>query len=182
MSLLNNKAIEYIFKEVSPNTLHRWVPLLNKAFDKYEINTPRRASSFIAQVGHESGYFRYVKEIWGPTPVQRRYEGRRDLGNTQPGDGKRFMGRGLIQVTGRFNYADCGRYLGLPLLQQPELLEQPENAVNSACWFWHSRNCNSLADMGMFQELTKRINGGLNGYADRYKLYQRATEVIQRDF
>ncbi len=76
-----------------------------------QINTPARAAAFLAQVGHESGQLRYLREIWGPTPAQVRYEGRADLGNAQPGDGKRFMGRGLIQITGRKNYADCGAAL-----------------------------------------------------------------------
>ena len=178
---LQIKQLEYIFKEAPRSRLERWVEPLNKALEKYEINTPRRVSAFIAQIGHESGYLQHVREIWGPTPAQRRYEGRRDLGNIKPGDGRRYMGRGLIQVTGRANYRDCGVYLDLPLIVTPELLEQPDHAVASACWYWNSRNCNALADMGLFQELTKRINGGLNGYADRYKLYQRATEVVFRE-
>lgn len=96
-----------------------WAHPLNAAMQRYGIDTKARQAAFLAQIGHESGRLRYVRELWGPTPAQRRYEGRKDLGNTQPGDGKRFMGRGLIQVTGRANYTTCGQALGLPLLEQP---------------------------------------------------------------
>ncbi len=129
---------------------------------------------FLAQVGHESGQLRYVREI----ASGEAYEGRADLGNTSPGDGVKFRGRGLIQITGRRNYVLASLALGLPLLEKPELLEQDEFACRSAGWFWYNNNLSALADKGLFRLITKRINGGYNGYADRYKLLQRAMEVI----
>ena len=119
-----------------------------------------------------------MKEIWGPTKAQARYEGRADLGNTQPGDGSKFRGRGLIQITGRSNYKTCGEALGLDLITQPELLEKPQHACMSAVWFWATRGLNTLADEGKFDTITSRINGGLNGLADRQALYARALKVL----
>ena len=134
--------------------------------------------AFLAQIGHESGQLKWVKEIWGPTPAQSRYEGRKDLGNTQPGDGKRFMGRGLIQITGRENYRKAGAALGVPLLDKPELLEQVEWATASAAWWWNNRGLNELADAGEFEQITRRINGGLNGQRERLEVWARAKEVL----
>jgi putative chitinase len=141
---------------------------------KYEIDTPQRIRMFLAQVGHESGQLRYTEEI----ASGEAYEGRASLGNTLPGDGRKYKGRGLIQLTGRRNYSLACLALDLPLLEEPSLLSQPQHATEIAGWFWKNNNLNSLCDLGQFETLTKRINGGLNGYADRYKLYQRALEVI----
>lgn len=151
---------------------------LNRAMQAYRIDSPARMAAFLAQIGHESGQLRYVREIWGPTPAQSRYEGRKDLGNTQPGDGKRFMGRGLIQITGRENYRKAGAALGLSLLDKPELLEQPEWAATSAAWWWANHGLNELADAGEFEQITRRINGGLNGQRERLELWARAKEVL----
>lgn len=153
-----------------------WAPHLTAAMDAYEINSVPRQTAFLAQVGHESGRLRYVREIWNPAqcPWQARYEGRADLGNTQPGDGQRFMGRGLIQITGRANYDACGNAIGLDLLTTPELLETPKYAALSAGWFWDWKRLNALADLGDFERITRRINGGLNGLDDRIALYSAA--------
>jgi len=155
-----------------------FVPALNRAMQRYRIDSPVRQAAFLAQIGHESGQLRYVREIWGPTAAQQRYEGRKDLGNTQPGDGARFKGRGLIQITGRENYRKAGAALGLPLLDQPELLEQAEWAAASAAWWWSSHGLNELADAGRFEDITRRINGGLNGQADRLALWEKAKAVL----
>lgn len=157
-----------------------WTPHLQRVFDACEINTVPRAAGFLAQVGHESARLRYVREIWGPTPAQRGYEGRRNLGNVQPGDGKRFMGRGLIQVTGRTNYAACGQALGLPLLEQPELLEQPQYAAASAGWYWRSRNLNALCDRMDIVGLTRAVNGGVNGLKDRQNIWNKSLSVLSK--
>jgi putative chitinase len=154
------------------------LPFIEDAMAEFEINTPRRQAMFLAQVGHESGGLHFLREIWGPTPTQKRYEGRVDLGNLQPGDGSKFRGRGLIQVTGRSNYEACGEALDLPLLDHPELLETPKNAVRSAAWFWKVRGLNELADVGDFMGITRRINGGLNGYDQRVALYGKAQEAL----
>lgn len=155
-----------------------FVPVLNTAMNRYQIVGPKRVAAFIAQIGHESGQLKYVKEIWGPTKAQAKYEGRPDLGNTVKGDGSKYRGRGLIQITGRANYAECGEALGLDLINQPELLEKPQHACMSAAWFWATKGLSTLADEGKFETITRRINGGLNGLSDRQMLYARALKVL----
>lgn len=148
---------------------------LNEAMYTYGItDTPIREAMFIAQVAHESGSFRYVKEIAGG----EAYEGRADLGNVERGDGVRFKGRGYIQVTGRANYKACGEALGLDLIQHPELLETTANACRSAAWFWYMKGLNQLADKGDFLGITKRINGGTNGYKERMAFFNRAELLL----
>ena len=155
-----------------------FVPVLNTAMNRYQIVGAKRVAAFIAQIGHESGQLKYVKEIWGPTAAQMRYEGRTDLGNTQSGDGSKYRGRGLIQITGRANYKACGDALGLELINHPELLEKPQHACMSAAWFWATKGLSTLADEGKFETITRRINGGVNGLADRQMLYARALKVL----
>lgn len=149
---------------------------LNDAMTQYDISTPGRIASFLAQLAHESGELRYVKEL----ASGEAYEGRVSLGNTQAGDGVRFKGRGLIQITGRTNYDNCsiGLFGDLSLLDTPELLEEPRWAAMSAGWFWRSRKLNNLADIGDFKGITRVINGGYNGLADREMYYKRALEVL----
>ena len=155
-----------------------FVPVLNAAMVHYQIIGPKRGAAFIAQIGHESGQLKYVKEIWGPTAAQAKYEGRKDLGNTVVGDGTKYRGRGLIQITGRANYMACGEGLGLDLINQPELLEKPQHACMSAAWFWAIKGLNTLADAGEITKISKRINGGSNGLQDRLALYKKACEVL----
>ena len=155
-----------------------FVPVLNAAMGHYQIVGTKRVAAFIAQIGHESGQLKYVKEIWGPTAAQAKYEGRKDLGNTVAGDGSKYRGRGLIQITGRANYMACGEGLGLDLIKQPELLEKPQHACMSAAWFWATKGLSTLADAGQFDKITQRINGGQNGAADRQALYVRALKVL----
>lgn len=147
---------------------------LNAAMLEFGITTPARQASFLSQVGHESGQLRYVREL----ASGQAYEGRVDLGNVRAGDGVRFRGRGLLQVTGRANYAACGKALGLDLLAQPELLEQTVNACRSAGWFWQTKGLNALADAGDQERVTRRINGGVNGLAERLALYREARKVL----
>jgi putative chitinase len=155
-----------------------FVSVLNVAMSQYAIVTPGRIAAFLAQVGHESGQLRYVREIWGPTAQQLGYEGRSDLGNTIKGDGSKYRGRGLIQITGRANYAACGEALGLDLIYRPEQLEHPQYAAMSAAWYWATHGLNTLADSGRFVTITRRINGGVNGLEDRLALYKKALEVL----
>ena len=155
-----------------------FVPVLNTAMNRYQIVGTKRVAAFIAQIGHESGQLKYVKEIWGPTAAQARYDGRKDLGNTVAGDGSKYRGRGLIQITGRANYMACGEALALDLIKQPELLEKPQHACMSAAWFWATKGLSTLADAGQFDKITRRINGGQNGAADRQALYARALRVL----
>ncbi len=141
------------------------------------IDSPLRQAHFLAQIGHESGELRFREEI----ASGEAYEGRGDLGNTQPGDGRRFKGRGLIQLTGRANYAEYGRAINreAELLAKPELVaSDPELCVDVAGWFWAKRGLNELADRDELSAITRRINGGLNGLEDRRRLYQRARSLL----
>lgn len=165
------KIMPYAVKRVDT-----FIQPLNAAMQEFQINTPARQAAFLAQIGHESGQLRYVREL----ASGEAYERRKDLGNTEQGDGVRFKGRGLIQITGRSNYLLCSVALfdDDRLVQFPELLEDPMNACRSAAWFWKSHGLNELADEGNFLRITKVINGGTNGYADRSALYVTAKEVL----
>jgi len=147
---------------------------LSDAMAEFEINTKARQAAFIAQIGHESGQLRYVRELASGTA----YEGRKDLGNTMPGDGVKYKGRGLIQITGKANYVALMMALGIDCLEHPEVVEEPVNASRSAAWFWKDRGLNELADQGNFLAITKRINGGTNGLEDRQALWAKAKEVL----
>lgn len=131
------------------------------------ITSPIRIAHYLAQASHETGGFRYLNEIWGPTPAQVRYEGRADLGNTQPGDGRRYCGRGIFQVTGRANYRVLGQEIGFDLEGHPERAAEPAIAVMAACRYWSRKNLNLFADVDDVTTITKKINGGENGLADR---------------
>ena len=155
---------------------------LNRAMAEFEINTPQRQAAFLAQVAHESGSLRYVRELASGAAYDTGRLATR-LGNTpeDDGDGERYRGRGLIQITGTDNYRACSAALfgdGEHLLDHPELLEQPELAARSAGWFWQSRYLNMLADADAFVQITRRINGGTNGIEDRYAFYTRAQLVL----
>lgn len=171
--------------QILPNASSRagvFVPALNAAMGRYGVVTKLRIAAFIAQIGHESGQLRYVRELGGDNYLSKYDTGKlaERLGNTPEadGDGQLYCGRGLIQITGRANYAECGEALGLDLISHPELLEQPQHAAMSAAWYWSSRGLNSLADKADFLAITKRINGGTNGLADRQALYDRALKVL----
>jgi putative chitinase len=157
---------------------------LNDAMTEFGIDTPARLAAFLAQIAHESGSLRYVREL----ASGQAYEGRADLGNTQPGDGVLFKGRGLIQITGRANYRACSLalYGDERLLDTPELLEQTVAACRSAAWFWREHDLNKWADAGDFDGASDVINrgrktakvGDANGYADRLAFYELAKEVL----
>lgn len=161
-----------------------WAAHLTEAMDAYQIDTWRRQTAFLAQIGHESGGLAYTSEIWGPTPAQARYEGRLDLGNTQPGDGSKYRGHGLIQVTGRANHIRVrnrlhDRYPSVPDFEaEPEALTQPRWAALSAADYWDDKGLNELADNNQFQLITRKINGGLNGQVDRLARLEWATEAL----
>jgi putative chitinase len=155
-----------------------WLPYIEDAMVEFAIDTPLRQAAFLSQIGHESGGLHWSSEIWGPTSAQLRYEGRKDLGNTEPGDGFRFKGRGLIQTTGRANYEATGDALGVDLISDPVQLAQPELAARSAAWFWSDRGLNELSDTEDFRRITVRINGGTNGLDERKRLYEQAKGVL----
>lgn len=188
LDLLRLKAI---MPNAGPNTAKFLVPLAS-AMEEFDIGTPARQAAFLAQVAHESGELRFVLE----GASGEAYEGNVHLGNVHAGDGPRFKGRGLIQITGRKNYQLCGAALGLDLISEPELLEEPVNACRSAAWFWtegaglnlsrrarehgvkENCNLNDLADVGDFEGITLAINGGLNGHPDRLAHFERAQGAL----
>jgi putative chitinase len=171
--MITLEQLQLICPRSPHKTLMKYVEPLNATFKEFGIDTPGQQQRFLAQIAHESGGFFYVRELASGAA----YEGRADLGNTQPGDGCKFRGRGLIQITGRANTAACSRALfgDDRLLDTPELLEQPSLATRSAGWFWKSKNLGAIED---FERLTRRINGGTNGLADRYAYLGRAQEAL----
>lgn len=158
---------------------------LNATLSEFEIDSFDRQTPFLAQVATESAGFRYVRELADGSAYEPPSKLAAHLGNTEAGDGPRFKGRGLLQITGRKNYGLCAAALGLELLESPELLEEPINACRSAGWFWTTGaglnlsrlakargiedgvNLNDVADAGDFEGITLAINGGLNGMKDR---------------
>lgn len=164
-------------REIMPQAGDRaiaFIDPLNDAMTEFSIGTSRRVSAFLAQVAHESGQLRYTCEL----ADGRAYEGRADLGNTSLGDGPRYKGHGLIQITGKANHKACGEALGLDLLTSPELLEQPLAAARSAGWFWKLKGLNELADADKFWAISKRINGGTNGLDDRIHFWLLARKSV----
>lgn len=148
---------------------------LNATMAEFGIDTPARVAAYLAQVGHESGQLRYVVEQADGSA----YEGRKDLGNVWPGDGKTFKGHGLIQITGRTNHQAVAVYFNKTLVEVATWMMTPEGAARSSGWFWKTHGCNAFADQGDFVGLTKRINGGINGLADRQALHARALEALR---
>jgi putative chitinase len=183
----------------------KWLDPLNDTFSKYGIDTPKRQAAFLGQCQHESNNFKTLEEnlhytaaelmrVWpsrfpdesvankyanNPEAIANKvYGGRADLGNTEDGDGWKFHGRGVIQLTGRANYTVCGNALGRPFIDTPELLLQPEYACLSAGWFWNKKNLNDLADDEDWETITKRINGGLTGLQDRINKIHIAMDIL----
>jgi len=182
---------------------HKWLAPLEETFVKYDISTPKRQAAFIGQCAHESGNFKTLQEnlnysaeglmkTWPsrfatkeiadqyarqPAKIAGKvYNGR--LGNTSEEEAAKFLGRGLIQLTGKENYANCGTALGVDLIGNPNLLTEPKYAVISAGWFWNKKGLNSLADSGDIETMTKRINGGLIGLDDRKVKIAKAEQVL----
>jgi putative chitinase len=167
----------------------QWLPPIQDACDRYGITEPLDVAAFLATLGVESGRLVYTRELWGPTLAQQSYEPpskkASELGNTQPGDGRRFCGRGLIQVTGRRNYTLAAIGLDLDLVNHPELLEQPVNAALSAAWYWASRKLSALAITGDFLGVSRAVNLGSATskamplhYSERLALYVAAKKAL----
>lgn len=185
--------------------ISHWYEALSEILPEYDINTPPRVAAFIAQCAHESGGFKFLKENlnykaaslrkvfpkYFPTDelaqayekkpekiANRIYGGRMGNGPEDSGDGFRYCGRGLIQLTGKENYSWFAASLEIPVEEASEYLETFEGAVQSACWFWETNNLNQWADKGDILTLTKRINGGTIGLEDRIKHYNHALHVL----
>lgn len=154
-----------------------YLPYIQQAMQEFQITSYLREAAFLAQLAHESGELRYMEELASGAA----YEGRKDLGNTQPGDGKLYKGRGPIQLTGRANYKKYGDLLGLDLINDPTIAATKEVGFRIAGQFWSLNGLNQLADQQDFKQITKRINGGYNGLDDRTKYYNRAKQVLNKD-
>lgn len=149
------------------------------------LEQPHRLAHYLAQLCHESGGFRYDREVWGPTPAQKRYEGRKDLGNVRPGDGYKFRGRTGIQITGRDNTAAFRDWCRKSVSPNAPDFEADPDAMNAdpweglgPIWYWDTRGLNTFADKNDISIITRRINGGLNGFADRKAWYVRCALVL----
>ncbi|MBD2753799.1 glycoside hydrolase family 19 protein [Spirosoma validum] len=158
----------------NPEYVDRYVTLFNELLPLYGINTWLRLSHFLAQLLHESGGFRYTQEI----ASGKAYEGRKDLGNTQPGDGVKFKGRGLIQLTGRDNYTAFGRKFKIDCVNHPELIEEPKWALASALDYWNTRKLNAIADQDDVNAVTRKVNGGTNGLLHRRELLVKCKTAL----
>jgi putative chitinase len=183
--MLTAEQLKQIMPGLPDQRNREFLPFLQAAMKEFAIDAPARAAAFVAQLAHESGQLRFMEEIWGPTPAQGRYEPASrlatDLGNTEPGDGKRFKGRGPIQITGRSNYRRFGDLLGAALLDEPARAALPALAFRIAGLFWAKKGLNELADRAdaaAFREITRRINGGFNGLDDRQKFYAAARSIL----
>jgi putative chitinase len=166
-----------LLRAIMPHTRDRaetFAPLLADTAEEFEINTPARVAAWLAQLAHESGELRWLREF----ASGEQYEGRKDLGNTHEGDGRRFRGRGLIQLTGRANYTRYSQWAGVDYLRNPEWLERPADACRVSGWFWDTHGLNELADAGEFFRITRRINGGTNGAAERAMYWERAKAAL----
>jgi len=182
---------------------HKWLAPLEETFAKYDISTPARQACFMGQCAHESGNFKTLQEnlnysaeglmkTWSsrfptkeiadqyarnPAKIAGKvYNGR--LGNTSEEEASKFLGRGLIQLTGKENYANCGSGIGVDLVGNPTLLIEPKYAALSAGWFWRKRGLNDLADASDIETMTKRINGGLIGLDDRKAKIAKALSIL----
>ena len=142
------------------------------------LDSGLRLAHFLAQAGHETAGFTRMVEIWGPTAAQRRYEGREDLGNVRAGDGYRYRGRGVLQITGRDNYRRFGALIGVDIESQPDRAAEPAIAMALACAYWTSRRINAAADRNDIVAVTRLINGGLNGIDDRRERLARAKAIL----
>lgn len=163
-----------LLRQIDPRVRMSFASALAPAMAEGDITTVPRVAAFLAQVLHETAGFQFLTELASGDA----YEGRKDLGNNQPGDGRRFKGRGFIQLTGRANYRAAGADLGLPLEANPDLALSPEVAASLAVWFWTRKRLNAKADAGDILGITKAINGGTNGLSERTRLYVAAKQVM----
>ena len=203
---ISESQLQQMMPQASAENVAKYTPALNHQMSKYEINSPLRISHFIAQLAHESGSFRYSAEnlnyrasalraVFGkyfpddelaeayarqPEKIANRvYANRMGNGDEASGDGWKYRGRGLIQLTGKDNYTNCGKGIGLDLVGNPEqLATDAEAAVAASGWFWNMRGLNAHADNDDILTITKRINGGTNGLDDRKKYNEKAKEVL----
>lgn len=154
-------------------------------FNKYEVNTDLRIAHFMGQIEHESAGFKHLSELGSNKYLDKYDTGAlaKRLGNTpeDDDDGQKYKGRGFIQITGKFNYTQISKELGIDFVNSPELLEQEANAILSALWFWNKRKLNSFADKDDIKSITKKINGGFNGLSDRTAKVNKWKKILKDD-
>lgn len=202
--MIDLETFNEAFPDATEQDVAKFYESFIRVFEEYEINTPKRQAAFIAQVAHESGQLRHVVENLNysangllkvfrkyfdansanqyarqPERIANRvYSNRMGNGPESSGDGWRFRGRGLIQLTGRDNYEKFAEDMGMTLEEAVEYLETPDGAVESAAWFWDQRNLNELADRSDITTISRRVNGGTNGLSERIELYDHALSVL----
>lgn len=179
MQELTRDELLYIMP-TAKDRVDKYLPYINQYAQICDVTTTLRMAHFLAQIAHESAELRYVRELASGAAYDTGAKAKA-LGNTpeKDGDGQRYKGRGLIQITGRRNYEAVSKALGVDFISHPEKLEEPEYAVASAFWFWWSHGCNALADKNDSIAVTKRINGGTNGLEDRLKYLAKAKDVFK---
>lgn len=203
--MINKESLSECMPQATSDAIDKYTDYIILTAAEFDLYTPERMAAFIAQIGHESGNLKYVVEnlnygVDGLLKTFRKYFNQDNansyarkperianrvyanrLGNKseESGDGWRYRGRGLIQITGRENYFNCGSELGVDLLDNPSYLESPEGACRSAGWFWKYRNLNSFADREDIKEISFRVNGGFNGLQDRIDRYKLALKVLR---
>lgn len=171
----SKEKLSVVMPRALPAKIDLYYDPLVTGMKKYDITSNLRMAHFISQIAHETASFLYAEEIASGAA----YEGRSDLGNTQPGDGKRYKGRGLIQLTGRANYAAYSRDSAVDYVAKPELVAtDPFVGVDVACWYWNKNGINRFADQDDVKAVTKAINGGYNGLDDRIQYLVRAKGVL----
>lgn len=184
--LITSEQLHAMIPDATDKIIDKYIVHINNAMEKFQINTPLRISTFIAQIAYESVDLIYSEEI----ASGKAYEYRDDLGNLRPEaievahanhstTGRFFKGRGLIQITGYDNYVACSIGLGIDCVTNPRILAEPEWAAKSAAWFWNIHNLNSYADVGFFNKITKIINGGYNGKEERLTNFARCKTVME---
>jgi putative chitinase len=176
--MITKQMIKAIAPQSKDDIVDPLVKFLNIHMPTYEVNTYLRVCHFLAQAAHEAASFKTLEEYASGAA----YEGRQDLGNVKKGDGVRYKGRGIFQLTGRDNYRRIGKLIGKDLENNPELAESPEISVLTALEYWKSRGLNLFADQDNVNMITRRINGGLNGFDDRKRYLAKAKSVIPKDF
>ncbi|MEU2038505.1 glycoside hydrolase family 19 protein [Nocardia niwae] len=185
MGPLTLEQLKRIFPGTSPATLRKYLPYLNQAMRDYGIDTPKREAAFLAQLGVETDDLKTLTEYGDAAYFNRNYGPGSSvgpsIGNKHPGDGARFHGRGGMQLTGRNNYREAGEDLGVDLVGNPGLAADPKYAFATAGWFWDTENLNEQADESDFDAITRTINGGSNGSAERNENYERARKVLDAE-
>lgn len=173
---LTKSQLQLIAPTLKEPKLSIYIDKINETMELFDIKTSSQQCMFLAQIMHESAACLYTKELASGSA----YEYKKDLGNTSPGDGVKYKGRGLIQITGKANYKQLSDAFGVDFVTNPALLESPEWAAKSAGWFWNSRKLNDISINNTdeaFLKVTKKINGGTNGLVDRQNYWNKAKKV-----